>query len=47
MRMNVFDFMKRVYESRIEEVKGRRPVKWMNGVVEYWRESGRGKFGVC
>ncbi len=49
MSMNERDFTKMVYESRIEGrgVRGRPPVKWINRVEEYWRESERMRFGVC
>ncbi len=38
---------KRVYESLTEGrgVRGRLPVKWINRVEEYWRESGQERGG--
>ncbi len=49
MRMNECAFTKRVYESRIGRrgARGRPPIKWINRVEEYWRESGLARFGVC
>ncbi len=45
MRMNEFDFTKKVFESIIEGrgVRGRPPVKWINRVEEYWRGRGAGE----
>lgn len=39
MKMNLDDFVRKVYESRILEkgVRGSPPAKWINRVDEYWR----------
>ncbi len=42
MKVSECYITKRVYESTIEgrRVRGRPPVKWRNGVEEYWKERG-------
>ncbi len=49
MRINECDFTKWVIKSRIEGrgISGRLPVKWIDRVEEYWRESGQVRVGVC
>lgn len=54
MKTNEYDFTKKVYESTTEGrgVRGRGergvypPVKWINRVEEYWRESRWKRYGM-
>ena len=42
-RMDENEMTKRVYRSKVEEVRGRPPVKWEDRVIEYVNERGEGR----